>query len=125
MASPVVYVVDDDESVRKALGRLFRSAGYDAKVFASAEEFLGQSSEDGPRCLVLDVRMPEIDGFELQRRLRASGSRIPIVFITAHYDTGIRQQVIDAGAVDYIQKPFDDEALLNAVRTGLELVDLS
>ena len=121
MTSPVVFIVDDDESVRRALGRLMRSAGFDVRVFASAEEFLDQGCQNIPGCLILDVRMPQMDGLELQERLRTLGSHIPIVFISAHYDLGVREQAMKAGAVAYIQKPFNEEVLLNAVNTGLGL----
>lgn len=121
MTSPVVFIVDDDESVRRALGRLMRSAGFDVRVFASAKEFLDQGCQNIPGCLILDVRMPQMDGLELQERLRTLGSHIPIVFISAHYDLGAREQAMKAGAVAYIQKPFNEEVLLNAVNTGLGL----
>jgi len=121
MASPVVFIVDDDESVRRALERLMRSAGFDVRVFASAEEFLDQGCHNTPGCLILDVRMPRMDGLELQEKLKAYGTHIPIVFITAHYDVSTREQAMNAGAVDFIQKPFNDEIILKAVGSGLRL----
>jgi FixJ family two-component response regulator len=121
MTSPVVFIVDDDESVRRALERLMRSAGFDVRAFASAKEFLDQDCQDVPGCLILDVRMPGMNGLELQEKLRTGGSHIPIVFITAHYDASTREQAMKAGAVEFIQKPFNDEVLLKAVDSGLSL----
>lgn len=121
MMSPVVFIVDDDESVRRALARLIRSAGFEARVFASAEEFLDEGCQNIPGCLILDVRMPGTNGLELQERLIASGSEMPVVFITAHEDTEARERAMKTGAVAYIQKPFNDEVLLDAVNKGLGL----
>ena len=115
----VVFVVDDDASVRKALRRLIRSAGLAAEAFASAEEFLDCGHVQTGGCLVLDVRMPGITGLDLQARLKAAGSELPIVFITAHEDGDVREQALGAGAVEFLQKPFDDESLLTAIRTAL------
>jgi two-component system response regulator FixJ len=119
MTMPIVFIVDDDESVRRALERLLRSGGFEVRVFASAEDFLNQDSQDIHGCLVLDVRMPSMDGLKLQDRLRLSGSQIPVVFITAHDDAIAREQAMKAGAVAFIQKPFDDQVLLDAVYSGL------
>jgi len=121
MTRPVVFVVDDDESVRRALERLMRSVGFDVRVFASAEDFLNQGCLNISGCLVLDVRMPQMDGLELQDRLIASGSQIPVVFITAHDDVSTRKRAMKAGAVAFIQKPFDDQVLLDAINLGLGL----
>lgn len=110
-----ISIVDDDASVRDAIRGLLRSAGFDAEVFASAEEFLRSGRLHGTTCLVLDVRMPGMSGIELQERLIASGHLIPIVFITAHADEDERARALDRGAVDCLQKPFSDDALLDAI----------
>ena len=110
-----VGVVDDDPSVREALRALLRSAGFRVEIFGSAEEFLrsGQTSEFDS--LVLDVRMSGMSGVELQEHLAASGSTVPIVFMTAHADASVRARALAAGAVDFLEKPFSDDALLEAV----------
>ena len=117
---PVISVVDDDESIRQSLGGLMRSVGFGVKVFSSAEEFLNSGDPRNTGCLILDVRMPGMDGFELQRRLEASQYEIPVIFITAHGDEDLRQRALIAGAVDYLLKPFSEEALLNAVQAALK-----
>jgi FixJ family two-component response regulator len=117
---PVISVVDDDESIRQSLGGLMRSVGFGVKVFSSAEEFLNSGDPRNTGCLILDVRMPGMDGFELQRRLEASQYEIPVIFITAHGDEELRRRALIAGAVDYLLKPFSEEALLNAVQAALK-----
>ncbi len=115
-----VFVIDDDESVRKAVRRLIQSAGLTARTFASAEDFL-DAAPPSPDCLILDVRMPGgLGGLELQRRLAGCGSRIPIVFITAHEDAQTRDGALAAGAVAFLVKPFDDQELLDAVARATE-----
>ncbi len=122
MASlPLISVVDDDAAVRKSLQSLIRSAGFACKVFASAEDFLISEHLRTTRCLILDVRMHGMNGFELQRRLRTSHRDIPVVFITAHGSEAARSQALKSGAMDYLCKPFSDEALLNAIETALKL----
>ncbi len=118
--SKLIAIVDDDDSVRIALEGLLKSVGLLAQAFESGEEFIlsGQQSETG--CLIADIRMPGMSGLELQRRLNAEGFRIPIVFITAHGDAKMRMQALRAGAVEFLAKPFDDEALLGNVRAALE-----
>ena len=116
---PTVLVVDDDASVRKSLQRLLRSAGFSAQVFATGVELLSHDPFDGPCCLVLDVQMPEMSGLEVQRHLAASGSHIPIVFITAHTDTQVRDRAMQAGAAAFLEKPFHDQTLLDAVEAAL------
>jgi len=116
---PRIAVVDDDESVREALKGLLRSAGYAVAVFASAEAFLTSGQVDDPACLVLDVRMPGMSGVDLQDRLRASRIAVPVVFMTAHADANVRARVLAAGAVDLLQKPFGDQALLGAIEKAL------
>jgi FixJ family two-component response regulator len=117
---PVVYVVDDDPSVRKALERLLRSAGHDAKTFASALEFLDFSHPDTPGCLVLDIKMPKLSGLELQDRLTDKNISFPIIFITGHGTVPASVKALKAGAMDFLQKPFEDRELLDAVSRGLE-----
>ena len=116
----LVGIVDDDAAVRVALEEMLRSAGLAARAFESAEEFLrsGQQSEVG--CLIADIRMPGMSGLELQAKLNADHCRIPIVFITAHGDAQMRMQALRAGAVEFLSKPFNDEALLETVRAALE-----
>ena len=120
VAKPVVFILDDDESVCRALVRLMKSVGYDVQAYSSPEDFLDQVSQNICDCLILDVRMPRVDGLEVQDRLRASGAQIPVVFITAHEDAAAREQAMKAGAVAFIQKPFEDEVLLDAVHSGIE-----
>jgi FixJ family two-component response regulator len=121
MTHPIVFVVDDDESVRRALSRLMRSVGFEVRVFASAKDFLDQACQNISGCLILDVRMPHMDGLELQEKLRTCGYKIPVIFITAHDDVDARKQAMKAGAVAFIQKPFDDQVLLEAINSGLGL----
>jgi FixJ family two-component response regulator len=113
-------IIDDDESVRTALQSLFRSLGFQVEVSASAEDFWHSAQVHDPACLILDVRMPGMDGLELQRRLAAAARRVPIIFITAHLDDHTRAQALRAGAVDFLPKPFSEKALLDAVHSALE-----
>jgi len=117
---PVVYVVDDDPSVRKSLERLLRSAGHDAKTFASALEFLETTHPDAPGCLVLDIKMPKVSGLELQDRLADKGISFPIIFITGHGTVPASVKALKAGAMDFLQKPFEERELLDAVSRGIE-----
>ena len=110
-----ISVVDDDVSMRQAIKGLLKSAGFHAEVFASAEEFLNSGRLGGTACLILDVRMPGMSGIELQERLIASGRMVPIIFITAHADEQERARALERGAVDCLQKPFTDDALLDAI----------
>lgn len=114
-----ISVVDDDESVRDAAKALLRSAGYQVQTFASAESLLNSDALGETECLILDVRMPGIDGLELQRRLNAEGFRVPIIFISAHNDGPLRRHVIEAGAVDLLNKPFAASTLLATVEIAL------
>jgi FixJ family two-component response regulator len=116
---PLVAVVDDDEAIREAVDSLIRSAGYRAQVFASGEDFLHSKDRVNTGCLIVDVRMPRMSGFELQRRLTAANCRIPLIFITAHGDEDARAQALSAGAVDFLYKPFSGEILLSAVQAAL------
>lgn len=115
---PLISIVDDDASVRKSLSGLVRSVGFAAEAFASAEEFLASGNVRDTHCLILDVRMPGMGGLELQRRLTADDCAVPVVFITAHGDAASRAQALEAGAVDYLLKPFSEEALLGAIQAS-------
>ena len=115
-----VAIVDDDEAVRVALEGLLKSAGLPARAFESAEEFIESGQQFQVDCLITDIRMPGMSGLELQAKLNTEGCRIPIVFITAHGDAKMRMQALRAGAVEFLAKPFDDEALLESVRAALE-----
>jgi FixJ family two-component response regulator len=115
-----VAIVDDDEAVRVALEGLLRSARLTAQAFESAEEFIESGQQFQVACLIADIRMPGMSGLELQAKLNAEGCRIPIVFITAHGDAKMRMQALRAGAVEFLAKPFDDEALLESVHAALE-----
>ena len=117
---PLIAVVDDDASVRESLESLIRSVGYAVKVFASAEEFLNSPRLLETNCLILDVRLPGVDGLELHRQLLAENHKIPVIFITAHAsDDHSRAQALRNGAVDYLIKPFSEESLLDAVDVAL------
>jgi len=115
----LIAIVDDDESVREALQSLLKSMGFRAEGFPSAEEFLQSAQISATTCLILDVRMPGMSGLELQRQLAADQRRIPIIFITAHGDDDTRARALQAGAVDFLAKPFSEEALLTAVHSAL------
>ena len=119
---PVISVVDDDESVRESLDGLLRSVGFAAKVFASAEEFLNSNHLCETDCLLLDVRLPGMNGIELHRRLVADHCEIPVVFITAHgSEEMVRSQAFQNGAVDYLIKPLSEDAVLNAIHKALSV----
>lgn len=119
-AKPVIFVVDDDQSVRGALRRLIRSAGLNVETFASVQEFLNQGHRVASGCLVVDVKMPGVNGLDFQEQLVASGHKMPIIFITAHEDIQARARAMRAGAVDFLQKPFHDQCLLDAIFVALE-----
>jgi len=116
-----ICVIDDDESVREALRSLLKSVGFEAEVFPSAEDFLSSGHLPGTFCLILDVRMPGMSGFELHERLIASDEEVPIIFISAHADEESRARALRSGAVDFLLKPFSDEALLHAIETAMRL----
>ncbi len=118
-ATPIVFVVDDDESVRESLPDLLREFGYEPRAFSSAEEFLTSGEADRTNCLIVDIAMPGMTGPQLQRELKDRGKRIPIVFITAHRDDTIRPHLLEQGAVECLFKPFSDTALLEALRVAL------
>src|SRR6266478_6133583 len=116
----LVAILDDDELIRTALQGLLKAAGLPAQAFASAAEFLNSGQQHQIACLITDIRMPGMSGLELQAKLNAERCRIPIIFITAHGDEKLRMQALRAGAVEFLAKPFDDEALLESVRGALE-----
>ena len=116
----VVLVVDDDSMMRDAMRRLFRSVGHRVEIFASAQELLQSKLPDLASCLVLDVRMPGLGGFDLQSELAKANVRVPIIFITGHGDVPMSVRAMKAGAVDFLQKPFRDQDMLDAVAAALE-----
>jgi FixJ family two-component response regulator len=116
----LVAIVDDDRSVQRALKDLMESAGLSARSFGSAEEFLESDQRNQTASLVADIRMPGMSGLELQAKLKAEGSRIPIIFITAHGDAKMKMQAMKAGAVEFLSKPLDNEILLEKVRAALK-----
>ncbi len=117
---PVVIVIDDDPSVRKAIDRLLRSVDLRVELFESAQEFLQSERPDAPSCIVLDVRLPGQSGLNLQRHLAAADIHIPIIFITAHGDIPMSVRAMKAGAVEFLTKPFHDQDLLDAIEAALE-----
>jgi len=119
-AAPIVFVVDDDLSVRRSTERLIRSAGLEVQTFTSAREFLKHPRANRPACLVLDVRMPGLSGIDLQLELKRSGIHLPIIFITGHGDIPMTVQAMKAGAVEFLTKPFRSRSLLDAVRAAIE-----
>ncbi len=117
---PMVFVVDDDSAVRSSLKRLIQSLGLDAQTFASAHEFLGASRPDRPACLVLDVRLPDLSGLDLQQELVRLNVDLPIIFITGHGDIPMSVRAMKAGAVEFLTKPFREQELLEAIQHGIE-----
>ena len=116
----IVYVVDDDESVREAIQSLIRSVGLHVEAFASAQDFLRSKRPDVPGCLVLDIRLPGFSGLQLQRKLADADIRIPIVFMTGHGDIPMTVKAMKAGAVEFLTKPFRDQDLLDAIQQAIE-----
>jgi FixJ family two-component response regulator len=121
---PSISVVDDDDSIRESLRGLIRSIGFSANIFASAEEFLNSDHLHKTDCLILDVRMPGMNGLDLQRHLMVRRHEIPVIFITAHGDEEARSRALGEGAIAYLFKPFSEDALLNAVQAALERSDV-
>jgi FixJ family two-component response regulator len=117
---PLVYLIDDDDSVRKAVARLLSVAGYECRSYANAGDFLLQSPESVPSCLILDVRMPGPSGLELQAALVRRGQHLPIIFLTGHGDIRMSVQAMKAGASDFLTKPVEKHLLLSAVKTAIE-----
>ena len=116
---PIVAAVDNDFRIRESIASLLESAGYAPVVFSSAEEFLGSGTLAAATCVITDVRMPGMDGIELQRRIRLERPTLPVILISAHYDTDIRQTAIDEGAVEFLYKPFDATDLLKIVQSAV------
>ena len=123
MEKPVVFVVDNDESICKALKRLMKSAGLRVRTFTSAGDFLNQESQNVPGCLILDLRMPGMNGLELQEKLMESGSTMSIIFMSAHEDVTAREKVMKAGAEAFLQKPFEDQILIEKVNSVLNRIE--
>jgi len=119
-AKPIVFIVDDDVSVRESLELLISSAGWEPQIFASAEEFLAQPRAIVPGCLVLDVTLPELNGLDLQKRIALDRLEMPIIFITGHGSVPMSVQAMKAGAVEFLTKPFNDDVLLNAIGDAIE-----
>ena len=119
-AQAVVFVVDDDESMRRSLATLLRSVGLDARVFASPQEFMEAKRPDAPGCLVLDVRLPGMSGLAFQQQLAKAAIGLPIIFITGHGDVPMSVRAMKAGAVEFLTKPFDDQVLLDAIHGAVE-----
>ncbi len=117
--SHVISIIDDDPSVREATQSLIRSLGYDAQVFASAEEYLRSDKLNDSSCLITDLHMPGMSGTDLQDRLIADGYEIPIIFVTAYYEDRVRERVMDAGAFGFLRKPFNDESLIACLDKAL------
>ena len=117
---PIVFVIDDDASVREALRNLFRSVGLRVEVFGSASEFLQSKLPDIPGCLILDIRLPRVSGLDFQAELADAGIHIPIIFMTGHGDIPMSVRAMKAGAVDFLTKPFRDQDMLDAVTTAIE-----
>ena len=117
---PIVFVVDDDVSVRESLELLIKFAGWQPETFASAREFLAQPRTVAPNCLVLDVSLPDLNGLELQKLIAAERNDMPIIFITGHGDVPMTVQAMKGGAVEFLIKPFDDEVLLEAIRHAIK-----
>jgi FixJ family two-component response regulator len=118
--SGIIFFVDDDPDVRRALKRLLKMANFRVETFATAEAFLGSGHSRGPGILLLDIRLPGMSGVELQNVLASSGSTLPIVFMTAYEDDGVRREVRDRGAVAFLQKPVDERTLLEAIHKAFQ-----
>ncbi len=119
-AGATVFIVDDDADVRLSIQRLLKTVGLRAELFANAQDFLRRNIPDGPSCLVLDVRLPEVGGLEVQHKLAAAGINIPIIFVTAHGDIPMSVKAMKSGAVEFLTKPFRDQDLLDAIQQALK-----
>ena len=115
-----VFIVDDDDSIRKSMRFLMKSAGLNAKIYSNAKEFLDCYQPDTSGCLVVDIRMPGMSGLELQQELNKQGSRLPLIVVTGHGDVNMAVQAMKAGAADFIEKPFDDEVMLSRIQECLK-----
>lgn len=118
-----IFVVDDDASVRRALKRLIKITGFKVKTFGSAREFIDSGHYRSTGVLVLDMRMPDMSGLELQKYMTDSGSDMPVVFITAHEDISAQRMALQAGAIDFLKKPFEDQVLLGSIQRALKIRD--
>jgi two-component system response regulator FixJ len=118
--APVVYVVDDDDGMRRALDTLLSTVGYKTAVFPSPREFLAKFTADSPGCLVLDIRMPDMSGLEVQQHLNRNGSMLPVIFITGHGDVPMAVQAMKEGAFEFIQKPFRDQDILDRINHAIK-----
>ena len=118
--TPVVYVVDDDISVRESLELMIASAGWHPQAFASAQEFLSHSRDSTPSCLILDVNLPDLNGLELQQRITADDADIPVIFLTGYGDVPMTVRAMKAGAVEFLTKPFTDGVLLSAIQQAIQ-----
>ena len=122
-SKPLIAIVDDDESVCRAIRRLVRSVAMDGETFSSGQNFLDlldAMPSFQPDCLILDVQMPRMNGLEVQQQLIKSGKRVPVIFITAHDEVGVREKALAAGAMAFIRKPFNDELLIKTMREALK-----
>jgi FixJ family two-component response regulator len=119
-ATPIVFVVDDDVSVRESLDLMIRFAGWQSKTFASAQEFLSEPRARVPSCLILDLNLPDLNGLDLQKRVASDRMDMPIIFITGYGDVPVSVQAMKAGAVEFLTKPFSDEVILQAIRHAIE-----
>jgi FixJ family two-component response regulator len=120
MLAPVVFVVDDDVSVRESLELLIRSEGFEVETFGTAEEFLAHPRALTPCCLILDVNLPDLNGLELQKRMAVDRMEMPIIFITGYGDVPMTVKAMKAGAIEFLTKPFGDDALLGAIRSAID-----
>ncbi len=116
----IVYLIDDDESVRAAIEDLLTSVGLRARSFCSTQQFIEEGPTDDPGCLVLDVRMPGQSGLDFQRQMKNLGIRLPVIFITGHGNIAMTVRAMKEGAIDFLAKPFDEQALLDAIQQGIE-----
>lgn len=123
--TPIVFVVDDDISVRESLEMMIHFAGWQSETFASAQEFLSRPRASVPSCLVLDVELPDLNGLDVQRRIAAERTDMPIIFITAHGNVSMAVHAMKAGAVEFLTKPYGDEALLSAIRQAIKYSNLA
>jgi FixJ family two-component response regulator len=118
-AGPLISVIDDDESMRRAVVALVRSAGYDARGFASAEEFLGCGTVETFACIITDIQMPGMSGIELKKHLAAAQNAVPVIMITARHEAGLQESAIASGAACFLRKPFEADALIRSVEGAL------
>ena len=123
MSDRVVYLVDDDEAIRRSAGFMLKTSGYQVKAFTSGVELLKEAKELSPGCILLDVRMPEMDGLQVQKALQERGVGYPVIVMTGHGDVGVAVQAMKAGAVDFIEKPFEKTVLLSAIEEGIARIE--